>query len=584
MAPTESRASTALRGRGASPGGGGADELLDQIVFRWDAMNAGGNTGFGPVAWSGGGIDVDELFHVAGPMLRASGEEVRPALIRLQSETEAMLIRRIPWTDPGGGASTVCHALVGPAGLLNPMTCLGLHAWRWRGSRLDLGRVRGEALDRIPESVLVESSDDGLRALDADLARVEIELGGAVAELLRHPGSRFMFLDERADTALPVLWGLYGLLGDSFARRWSFATHDTAESTHLNFVFVGRWAGAAGPNTDRHRSDPRERLGDEADSVATRLVAHHLRGVAAGDGDYAVCAHLAGARRHRPDASLLACARAALTALDRERRRGPRPGDRSADLPGDRPGDRPGPAPADPPVRLGDAELLDALRDPGLSYADTKVLVHKAARRFPGWTPAQQCALRDLVIDEEYFVPRPFAEERIPAAQRGADAAALHDWAVGPLLDHRSDTDAADRLGALLLRFAARTEPEGRAVLREIVALEHPGLPERVWRDLVRAAIPPAVYATPGPVRPQTPPKPQPQPKPQTSPRQQSHPKPQPHPEPQAHPKPAAPPTRTTAPVRTAAPHAKDGWLAFAFLGAALVLLVTLVVVVIAAS
>ncbi|MEU8618678.1 hypothetical protein [Streptomyces sp. NPDC048623] len=657
MAPTAPRGTNPTPGGGAGAGGA-ADGLVDQIVFRWDGTNATGSTGFGPVAWSGRRAHVADVFRVAGPLLRASGDEIRTALIRMQSETEALLIRRMPWTDPGGSTATICHALVGPAGLLDPMTCLGLHEWLWQGSRLDFAGVRGAVLDRIPENVLIASRDAGLRALDADLARVEIELGGAVAELLRHQGGRYMFLDEHGDTALPVLWGLYGVFGDLLERRWSFATHDTAESNHLNFVFVGRWAGAASRNTDRHRSDPGERLGDEAETLAARLVAHHLRGVAAGDGEYAVSSHLDAAHRNRPHATLLECARAALYALGRERER-EREKERERDRESEReresrPQSRPRPAtPTDPPVRRepepepvreaepepvrarkpvlapvpvpvrepapapgsvpvperseqpaprsawggprrnrrglvpgarrrarghntgpGDAELLAALRDRGRSYADTTALVQEAARRFPGWARPLQGELRDLVIGEEYFVTHPFADEWIAAAQRGADAAALHDWAVRPLLGIRGADPAADRLGDLLCRFAVRTAPEGRAVLRAIVALERPGLPERVWRDLVREAIPPAVHLGNRP-EPPHPPQSQPEPQPQ--------PQPQPRPRSQPRPQPAAPrePSRSSAPD---VPHENDGWFAFALLGGILLLLVVSVVIAIVTS
>ncbi|MFD0371711.1 hypothetical protein [Streptomyces sp. NPDC127114] len=317
-----------------TPPDGGAVERVDQIVFRWDGANDSGTTGFGPVAWSGGRDEAEAMFRRARTALRASGEEVRPALIRLQGRTRAMLIRRIPWTDPGGGASTICHALVGHAEVLEPTVCLGLHDWTWEGAGLPLARVRGP-LPRVREEALVDATDDGLHALDFRLARAEDELVGATAELLRRPRDRFTFLDERGDSALPVLWGLHGLFGEVVVPRWTFATHDTAELPDLRFVFVGRWAGAASRNTDRRRSDPRERLGDEAESVAAGLVAHHLRDVADDESRrYAVGLALRAAHRRHPDASLLALARTALGDLDHDRgRSGERERDRDRDRP-----------------------------------------------------------------------------------------------------------------------------------------------------------------------------------------------------------------------------------------------------------
>ncbi|MFI8519266.1 hypothetical protein ACIGEZ_15740 [Streptomyces sp. NPDC085481] len=290
---------------------------VDQIVFRWDSENVSGTTGFGPVAWSGGPEDAEALFRGAGTVLRATGDETRPALIRLQRPRggEAVLIRRLPFTDPGGGASAICHALVGSPDLLEAATCLGLHAWTWQGADLPLAQVRGK-LPRVGEDVLLPAAGAGQAVLDERLPDVADELVGAVAELLRGPDDRFTLLDEPGDTALPVLWGLYSMLGSVY-RRWSFATHDTAELPVLRFVFISRWAGAASRNTDRRRADPRERVGDTAESVANRLVHHHLRGLEEGDNrEFAVSAAL---RRSltRPQVPLLSTAQTALTHLDR---------------------------------------------------------------------------------------------------------------------------------------------------------------------------------------------------------------------------------------------------------------------------
>ncbi|MFE4309686.1 hypothetical protein ACFRR6_26940 [Streptomyces sp. NPDC056891] len=293
-----------------------SENEVDQIVFRWDSENLTGSTGFGPVAWSGPREEAENLFRMSGPVLRASGEETRPALIRLQRRSEVMLIRRTPFTDADGGTSVLCHALVGSPGLLEPATCLGLHAWNWEGAAMDGARVRGQ-LPVIPERVLVPATGHGQGELDGALERVAGELTGMVAELLRHQDERFTVLDERGDTAGPVLWGLHSMFGALTGRRWTFATHDTVELTALRFVFVGRWSGAASRNTDRRRVDPREGVGDRAEEIAGRLVRHHLRGVAEGEGqEYAVGSALHGASSAR-GASLLETAVRALDVLDR---------------------------------------------------------------------------------------------------------------------------------------------------------------------------------------------------------------------------------------------------------------------------
>ncbi|MEU2078668.1 hypothetical protein [Streptomyces sp. NPDC013489] len=299
-----------------------SENEVDQIVFRWDSENLTGSTGFGPVAWSGPREEAENLFRMSGPVLRASGDETRPALIRLQRRSEVMLIHRRPFTDADGRTSVLCHALVGSPGLLEPATCLGLHAWNWEGAAMDGARVRGQ-LPVIPERVLVPATGRGQGELDSALERASEELTGMAAELLRHQDERFTVLDERGDTAGLVLWGLHSMFGALTGRRWTFATHDTAELSALRFVFVGRWSGAASRNTDRRRVDPRERVGDRAEEIADRLVRHHLRGVAEGK-EYAVGSALHEASSAR-GTSLLETAVRALDALDRRSPGGPAP-------------------------------------------------------------------------------------------------------------------------------------------------------------------------------------------------------------------------------------------------------------------
>ncbi|MCT4352401.1 hypothetical protein M5362_04540 [Streptomyces sp. Je 1-79] len=293
----------------------------DQIVFRWDSENAVGSTGFGPVAWSGPRDEVEALFQIYGTLLRANGEETRPALLRVEQRAGVVLIRRTPWRDQGGRESVICHALVGSQELLDPAFCLGLHAWDWDGAELPSARVRG-ALPVVPRDVLAASASAGQRALDLALPGVERELTGAVAELLRHPQARFTLLDERGDTACAVLRGLYGMFADAPRRPrwWTFASHDTAELTSLRFVFVGRWAGAASRNTERRRVDPLERVGDRAEELAARLVRHHLRGGPEG----AVATAL---REAAGDLSLLEQAERALSRLDAAPTGRPEPAD-----------------------------------------------------------------------------------------------------------------------------------------------------------------------------------------------------------------------------------------------------------------
>ncbi|MER5962742.1 hypothetical protein [Streptomyces sp. NPDC002057] len=329
-----------------------SENEVDQIVFRWDSENLSGSTGFGPVAWSGPRDEAESLYRTSGTVLRASGEETRPALIRLQRRSEVMLIRRTPFKDADGGTSVLCHALVGSPELLEPATCLGLHAWDWEGADVDTAHVRGR-LPAIPEELLVPATGRGQGELDRTLEGVAEELTGMVAELLRRPEERFTVLDARGDTACPVLWGLHSMFGTLTERRWTFATHDTVELPALRFVFVGRWAGAASRNTERRRVDPGERLGDRADETAARLVAHHLRGVEEGEGGlYAVGSALHAASSARRG-SLLDTATRAVDALDR-RSGGPSAG----------PATGQGAAGARPPVQVPRPPAADPARGP----------------------------------------------------------------------------------------------------------------------------------------------------------------------------------------------------------------------------
>ncbi|MCX4984113.1 hypothetical protein [Streptomyces sp. NBC_00572] len=320
-----------------------SENEVDQIVFRWDSENLTGSTGFGPVAWSGPRDEAEALFRTFGTVLRASGEETRPALVRLEGRSTVMLVRRSPFTDAGGGTSVFCHALVGSTELLQPAVCLGLHAWNWKGADVNATRVRGP-LPVISEDVLVPATGRGQGELDGALEYASEELTGTVAEFLRHPEERFTVLDERGDTATPVLWGLHSMFGELTSRRWTFATHDTVELATLRFVFVGRWSGAASGNTGRRRIDPRERSGDPAEQVAARLVRHHLRGIEeGGDGLDAIgrALHEASSASAARRTSLLERATRALDVLDRRRTGGP------TDGPTPRP--RPEPPPPQPP-------------------------------------------------------------------------------------------------------------------------------------------------------------------------------------------------------------------------------------------
>ncbi|WP_267246554.1 hypothetical protein [Streptomyces sp. PR69] len=306
------------------------DEEVDQIVFRWDSDNASSTTGFGPVAFSCEPGRANGVFRRVAALLRATGEETLPALIRIEHDDRALLVHRRPQRDELGRTNAVCHALFGSARVLDAGDCLGLHRWNWHGGDLDAGGVRGR-LDRVRAGDLLRSAEAGTRRLALGLAASQEELTGVVAQSLRHPRHRLTLLDGRGgDSACRVLWGVHGIFGALRRDGWTFATHDTAESTDLRFVFVRRWPAGAAQDSVRLRVDPLDHIRDRAHEVAAGLVRHHLSGVARGaDGELAVGEALCAARERLggggAPGGVLDIASRALSDLDRapSRRRGP---------------------------------------------------------------------------------------------------------------------------------------------------------------------------------------------------------------------------------------------------------------------
>ena len=296
------------------------EELLDQIVFRWEADNSMGTTGFGPVAWSNGRDTAETVFRHVAPLLRTTAAETVPALIRLESKGRVLLIHRAALPDPDGQPSTVCHALTGASATLDAETCLGLHAWSWENGGLRLGEVRG-GLEQVRTAAVLESAEEGRRALVRGLPALEETLKSVAAEVLRRPGQKFTVLDRQGGQAAHrVLWGLYGIFRGLIPSGWTFATHDTIEERTIRFVFVRSWAGPVPQNTERTRTDPGERLGDRAEEVAGWLVDHYLRGVEQGEeGEFSVSEALtaAASRRshHRDGGALLDMAEEAVYSL-----------------------------------------------------------------------------------------------------------------------------------------------------------------------------------------------------------------------------------------------------------------------------
>lgn len=308
---------------------------VDQIVFRWDAANPMGNTGFGPVAWSGERGDVVRLFRPVTHLLRSAGPDTAPALVRLVSEDSAtaLLVHRTSGRGLGGRQDTLCHALYGPERSLGPETCLGLHGWDWEGSGIALGEVRG-ALDPVPLGALERSALEGGRRLAGGLRRTEAELTVVAAEMLRDPAALHTVLNRAGDDGpCLLLWALYGIFGRVLPHPWTFATHDTAESRRITFMFVSRWSSSPDQDGPRVRTDPLQAPAGRPQEVAERLVRAYLLAVERGDShEFELADALSMAvppgAAVRDSRALLAASEDALAALERRAGRGrsePRP-------------------------------------------------------------------------------------------------------------------------------------------------------------------------------------------------------------------------------------------------------------------
>ncbi|MFF9870238.1 hypothetical protein ACF1G0_33485 [Streptomyces sp. NPDC013953] len=546
------------------PAGGTA---LEQIVFRWDtgagagtgregASAASGGTapGPGPVAWSPGAAGAETDLGRAGALLRPTGGEPAPALVRLRYGDGVLLAHRSPWRDADGRTGTLCHALVGPADLLDPATCLGLHGWCWQGSGLPPG-VRGP-LPPVPGAVLRPAAEEGRLQLARTVSRSRDELTGAVAEFLRDPAARFTLLDPSGGTtACRVLWGLHGIFGDHAGDGWTFATHGTAEADDLRFVFLGHWTGRPPGGGARRRTDLLERRADRAEEVARRLVSHHLRDLGE-DGRPArrVRTALRSAAGHAPR-PLLELAEHALVLLADEEHPAARPARPPVQRPHRAAGAAPEPptapeppaAPEWPVPRRGarrwrragrsrrgrpghllaavarpydpadphapgeplsrevldgapDADLLRALRQP-VHYDVLSQLVEEAVERWPAWSRETRTQLCVVLLDQGLFLTDRAVDLGDPdGGVRAANAASLYRWAVRPLL---GDPRISDRLAVLLPRLSTGPHRAAQAAVRRIVESDEPRLPEAAWQALLMAAY---TAAPPAPSQPLAPP------------------------------------------------------------------------------
>ncbi|MGW8375257.1 hypothetical protein [Streptomyces sp. ODS28] len=503
---------------------------VDQLVFRWDADNRSGSTGFGLVAWSCEPDQAEAVCRGMATKLQVAGDEVTPGLVRIgvKGREEVLLVRRVPGHDPGGRPGTVCHALLGSSRDLDVETCLGLHPWTWEGSALPLNEVRGK-LEPVPADVLLRAAAPRGESLSRALGRFGKPLSVAAAEILRHPGHRYSFLDRwGGDVPYLLLWGLYGIFRDLRAQHplgWSFATHDSDDSEPFRFVFLPSWPASASHDVRRVRTDLRQPIDDDAMDIGTWLVRFHLEWLRHTDGrEPAVSAVLAEAGEHlerweQGDGLLRAAQHAvkelnsavwpvnrAMSAPERAGYSTPSRDEHSAPGHGgnspqtqegnstpEQEGDSAPEQEADEGMMRArsDERLLRDLRD-DLPYDTVALVLQEIARRFIGWPRALRENLCGTALDESLFLDirrhpwkTPGREDAAQLDCRIENAIWLYRQVIRPLA---KDGQVSGRLQCLLPDLHGSEDAACRTAVRVILEEgELPGLDEEVWRAVVRA-------------------------------------------------------------------------------------------------
>ncbi|UED85538.1 hypothetical protein [Streptomyces profundus] len=497
-----------------------AMETVDQYVFRWDAANPSGGTGFGAVAWSGDHHTARGIQRSLGSTLEVAGENAVPGLVRVERNDRVLLGRRTLGRDPGGRAGTICHALVGRKDGLSTVRCLALHAWRWQRADVPVEIVRG-SLPAVPLDLLTLGRDEELDRLADELREPATvrALVALTAEVLRDPDRRFSVLDPSAGrephALLLGLWRVFGSLLENHPLGWSFATHDTDDAKPLRFVFLTTWP-AHPPSNDQHlRLDPwKPRAGrtDRADAVATELVAWILEAVP-GTVNRTLARHVPREHPGRGKRTwLLEAAERALRRDSPTPRRGPSPPPSpsprtEARPPTYTPPPAPNPAPAPTPTRppasppagtwLGfegaqravagtppddheAEELLEAVRvmdgsDPGLP-----ALLARIQDRQPRWPQSLRLHYCWTLLNRRLLLHAWLGDTD---SERATAVAKLYQQAVRPFAE---EPDVSDKLTEVLLeeRRLSREHPAARAALTHIVH-DGTGLPSEHLSELL---------------------------------------------------------------------------------------------------
>ena len=255
---------------------------LDQLVFRWDGNLGRQGTGITAVAHSCDQARADALTRELAGLLRVSGGDDRPSLVRtVTGDGEVALIKRWPTEDPGGRDSTACHVLIGGKATLGLEFCLELAGWSWTGKAFATER-RG-ALEPVALGRLRESAEETRQALRDRVDAVRPALVAGVAEWLRDPGQRLSLLTGELphwptqNYAPAVILGLHRVFGDWLGQDWTFSSYDTSDNHPLRLMFVPQWRlGSNVPSAPLARVTLGEQAHDRARAIAEVLVERAL--------------------------------------------------------------------------------------------------------------------------------------------------------------------------------------------------------------------------------------------------------------------------------------------------------------------
>ncbi|WP_158920416.1 hypothetical protein [Streptomyces sp. NBRC 109706] len=493
-----------------------AMETVDQYVFRWDAENSAGGTGFGVVAWSGERSDAADVQRALASTLDVAGENTIPGLVRIERGHRVLLGRRTLGLDPGGRAGTVCHALVGHRSVLPPITCLALHDWRWQQDELPVETVRG-GLPPVPTEPLTHGRDEELFRLTDELREPTAlrTLVALTAEVLRDPNRRFSVLDlsggREPHTVLLGLWRLFGPLLGGQPLGWSFATHDSDYAKRLRFTFLTAWPTHPSSNERHVRVDPRKQTGDRAEQLARVLVDLSLAEEGGGNVSRTLerRAPQEETRRNRKD-WLLRTAERALSRTPQPVQRSSPPR-RTQPTPEPRPQAAAGPGPqaaagptegAAPSADLRALRLIRAVRESDFSDPSLRDLIAPIAAEHPHWSRDLQLRYCHVLLEHRLFLRAGLADTEERSA---VEVARLYRQAVKPFADERQ---VAATLATILPEETERTRshPIARPALDHILK-DGAGVSEAVWYQILKVWHP---EEPPRPPRPPAPPTPSP--------------------------------------------------------------------------